>query len=444
MKVKKIILVILLLVLCLGFIDELSQRFDIYQKVINKNLSNSSIDNSITLEWNYTWGGIENEVGRGIALDSLGNIYITGYYPTIEGLGPSLAIFLAKFNNLGQFQWNRTFNQQGDDIAYSITIDSGNNIYVGGTSEDNGDNDLIIIKYNNLGDYLGNITWDNGPNDVCVGIALDSAENIYATGYSFNMSNEFDSDLILIKFDNLGNVQYNYTWGRNREDFGSRIVLDSSNNIYLTGQYARSSGTDICLLKYNNLGVFQWNRTLDKNNFEYGTGIALDSSENVYVSGITLVGSPTNYDMVLIKYNNAGTMLWNRTWGKTGVEITTDIAINSEDTIYLAGFVNYSAAQLNDFCLVQFNANGEQQYNHTWGGPKHDQWRAITVDSSNNIFLAGLTGSFGAGDVDVELAKYSMSVDKTDGMEIHAYDLSLLVLCSMLIIGIIIKRKLKH
>ena len=38
---------------------------------------------------------------------------------------------------------------------------------------------------------------------------LDSVENIYATGYSFNISNENDSDLILIKFDNLGNIQYN-------------------------------------------------------------------------------------------------------------------------------------------------------------------------------------------------------------------------------------------
>jgi len=447
MKDKRILLVVLLLFLSLGFIDELSQRFDICQKDINfnKNLSESFIDNSLTLEWNFTWGSIENEGASGVALDSLGNIYITGHIEL--GLLDN-AIFLAKFNSLGQLQWNRIFNEGGYEHAYSITIDSGDNIYVGGTLEDNstGENDLIIIKYNNLGDYQGNITWDNGPNDVCTGIALDSAENIYATGYSFNMSNENDSDLILIKFDNLGNIQYNYTWGGNREDYSYRIVLDSSDNIYLTGKYASSSGTDICLLKYNNLGVYQWTRTLDINNHEYGTGIALDSSNNVYVSGYTLVGSmaPANYDMVLIKYNNTGTVLWNRTWGKSGVEITMGMAINSDDKIYLTGFVNYSAAKLNDFCLVQFNTSGDEQYNHTWGDPKHDQWRAITVDSSNNIFLTGLTESFGSGDIDVHLAKYSMSVDQAESIEIYGYDFSLLVFCTILIIGIIIKRKLKH
>ena len=134
-------------------------------------------------------------------------------------------------------------------------------------------------------------------------------------------------------------------------------------------------------------------------------------------------------------------MLWNRTWGKNYFDVITSITIDSEDKLYLAGVVNYSTAQLMDFCLMQFNINGEQQFNHTWGGTKDDMLRAITIDSSNNIFLAGMTNS--SGNFDVYLAKYSIPVDNIESPEIYGYDLSLLVLCISVSTGIIIKKKLK-
>ena len=146
--------------------------------------------------------------------------------------------------------------------------------------------------------------------------------------------------------------------------------------------------------------------------------------------------------MVFIKYNNTGTMLWNQTWGKNYLDIAINIAIDSEDYIYLVGMVNYSTEKLDDFCFIQFNVNGEQQFNYTWGGPKMDHLYGITIDSSNNIFLAGAE-NFGSSNSDVYLAKYSTQVDRVKSPEIFGYDLPLLILCISVGIGLLIKKKFK-
>lgn len=442
MKYTKIYFLIFFSFLSIGFIYDLSQISDINQKNgdINKNLITSTLHNSLVLEWNFTWGGNENEIPYDIALDSSGNIYISG---TI-GVWPDFSIFLAKFNSLGQVQWNRTTDKGGAEFGRTVALDSMNNIYAGGTFENisNGNRDIFLIKYDSLGNYQGNITWGSGADDTCNEIVIDSADNIYITGYTYNISDPNDSDIVLIKYDSLGNLQWNYTWGGNSYDYAIDIKLDFSDNIYLTGEYVNPSGSDIFLLKYNNLGEYQWNRTWDKSAHDVGTGIVFDSLNNVYVSGYALAGSYPNYDMVFIKYNDTGTMLWNRTWGKNYLDIILSIAIDSEDNLYLTGVVNYSTAKIEDFCLMQFNIDGEQQFNHTWGGPKMDHLYAIIIDSSNNIFLAGAE-NFGSSNSDVYLAKYSTQVDRVKTPEIFGYDLPLLILCISVSIGLLIKKKFK-
>ncbi|MFW9940060.1 MAG: SBBP repeat-containing protein [Candidatus Thorarchaeota archaeon] len=407
MRQIKLIMILFLLFLNYGSIFRLFTNSNVYSLEIsyNDNLFISSFKDTPLLEWSLTWNGVENEIPRGIALDSFGNIYIAGSIFDESTL--DTRIFLAKFNNLGHLQWNRTFDR-GEQYAYDIAIDSADTVYVVGAIEDNITTytDLLLIKYDNLGNYQSNITWGGSYSDSCIGIVLDSEDNIYLTGqYGVD---DMDYDLCLVKYNTLGEYQWNRTWGETGEDVGYKLVLDSSNNIYVTGQFVTASnGADICLIKYNNLGEYQWNRTWNIGTHEYGTGIALDSSNNIYVTGYFLNGSYPNYDAVLIKWNNAGTKIWNKTWGKDHIDIILDIELDSEDQIYLTGFANYSATRQDDFWLMQYNTNGQQLYNNIWGGSKIDRFYAMTLDSANNLYITGTTENFGANKADVYLAMYS-------------------------------------
>ena len=194
-------------------------------------------------------------------------------------------------------------------------------------------------------------------------------------------------------------------------------------------------------MKYDNSGVLLWNKTWNKDNQkDDGIAIDLDSSENIYITGSTSIS--TSVDILLLKYDNAGEYVWNRTWGTIGGDTTTDITIDEKNNIFLSAIVN--GMNLGNFTLFHYNNNGEQKYNYTWGGLKTDQARAITVDKFGDIFVLGFTDSFGSGDFDVYLAKFSGLIDDLGPLEIIGYDISLTFLCFLLVVGVIVKKKLKN
>ena len=306
--------------------------------------------------------------------------------------------------------WNTTWGGSGDDSAYDIGVDSLNNIYVAGrtTSFGAGGEDMVLVKYNSLGEQQWNTTW-GGINDERAFMALDSSDNIILVGYtnSFGAGNQ---DIVLVKYNNLGEEQWNTTWGGINDEFSSSIVLDSSDNIILAGHTNNTvdGNSDIVLVKYNNLGEHQWNTTWGGSSGEGAYSIALDSSENIYITGFTTSFGAGSLDMVLIKYNNLGERQWNTTWGGSGLEYGSGISFDSSNSIYLVGVTNSFGAGSIDITLVKYNTLGELQWNTTWGGSNGDgTWDGIVLDSSGNIFLAGYTGSFGAEGRDIILVKYN-------------------------------------
>ena len=105
-----------------------------------------------------------------------------------------------------------TYNGGSWDFAEAITIDSSNNTYVAGYSYNGSNNDLIVRKYDANGDLAtgwgdndsGTVTYDSGNGaDYAYAITIDSSNNIYVAGYSENGSGE---DLIVRKYDAGGDL----------------------------------------------------------------------------------------------------------------------------------------------------------------------------------------------------------------------------------------------
>jgi len=218
--------------------------------------------------------------------------------------------------------------------------------------------DMFLVKYNNSGQYQWNYTWGGSEDDVCFDMILDSLGNIYLTGATYNPGlNNYD--ISLVKFNNLGQYQWNRTWAGNFDDFAYDIALDSSENIYLVG-YTEGSidgNRDICLVKFNNLGQYQWNRTWDEKFFDVGAGLVIDPSDNIYLVGGTGNNNTQIYKFCLLKYNKNGILQWSHTWGTWGIEgseFLHDIALDSMGNIYLAGITNCSGTDYYDMILMKY------------------------------------------------------------------------------------------
>lgn len=359
--------------------------------------------------WYRTWGGLDWDEGYSIAIGSEGDMYLTG---SVESFGSGSAdIVVIRYNANSTQVWNRTWGGVAWDDGRGIALDDEGNVFVtGGTqSFGAGNNDLVLVKYDENGNQIWNRTWGGAADDSGRGVWVDDKNGVYTVGITRSFGNG-NADLVLIKWNaSSGNQIWNRTWGGQENDGGWAIIGDQMGDVHITG-YTMSFGGgnyDIVLVKYDQAGNQLWNRTWGATGVEMGYGVVLDSMENIVISGYTTSIGAGNRDAVLIKYDSAGNMLWNRTWGGNLNDEARDVVVDVSNNVYITGNTYSFGAGESDVMVVKYNPDGNQLWNHTWGGSSWDEGRGIAIDGTGSIFLTGYTGSFVAALPSILLVKFS-------------------------------------
>ncbi len=409
----------------------------------------SSTSTSISDEWYRTWGsaGVEDHL-KAIAIDSSDNIYCAGEtvkFP-LDLEKRDSKFQLIKYNSSGILQWNQTWGGNKSDYCEAIALDSSSNIYVTGFTNSFGgvDTDIALLKYNSVGMLQWNRTYGTGIEVRAGDIALDSTNNVYIAGDILNFSASSYLSCFLVKFDGSGIHQWNRTWGGFYTDYYEAIAIDSLDNIYLTGSTDSygAGESDMFLVKYNNLGELQWNKTWGGSEDDRGLDISLDSLEKIYIAGTTKSYAVQlentqllREDMCLLKYDSLGELQWNRTWGGTNMDFCTAMVIDSNDNIYLAGSTASYAEVALDMCVVTYDDSGKFLWYRTWSGTTSDYGYAIALDSSENIYIGGSIKNYSMMESDMLIAKISKPSDAISG-----YD-SLFMICLIFTVLVFLIKK---
>ncbi len=346
---------------------------------------------SVQLDWNLTIGQNKEGEGRSIVNDSFGNVYVVG---TIRQELNDFDIFVAKYNNTGNQLWNNTFGYNSSDFGYDIALDSIGNIYLAGCVENEtnpSDRDVCVVKYNNAGYYQWNETYGNDTEiDIAYGIAVDSSDKIYVAGSLERVNN--GEDVILLKYDNTGALEWQKNWSASNNEAALDVAVDALDNIYLTGYTASfgAGGSDLLLMKYNSSGDLQWNETFGGAEIDEGQKLVLDKESNIYIVGNTRSFGAEQNDVLLLKYNSTGDLQLFTMWGGNNNDFGYGIALDAEYNIYLTGSTQSFGDENGDGCLVKFNNSGSELWNRTWGSAiKADIGYSIALDAGNNIFITG-------------------------------------------------------
>ncbi len=398
------------------------------------------------------WGGSDDDYGNSIALDGSGNLYITGFTNT-SGTNDHDA-FIAKFNSTGNSVMNITWGGIDSDFGRSIALDGSGNIYIMGDTYNISDNyrDVFIAKFNSTGNSVMNITWGGINSDCGYGIALDGSGNIYITGStkSFGAGTE---DAFIAKFNSSGNSVMNITWGGNNNDYGYGIALDGSGNIYITGDTNSfwDLDGDAFIAKYDSSGNSVMNITWSGSDDDWGRDIILDGSGNIYITGYTYSFGVGDLDVFIAKFDNSGNSMKNITWGGSDNEAGIDIALDGSGNIYITGWTDSFGAGTIDTLIVKFDSSGNSVKNYTWGGIDSDFGRSIALDGSGNIYITGYTYSFGTGNSDAFIVKIPSNENGDDDDDdddvqeeaIPGYDLFLLIGLLGILSVLLVKKRLK-
>ncbi|MCK5852757.1 SBBP repeat-containing protein [bacterium] len=371
-----------------------------------------------TTDWSRIWGSVEDDYGKDVAVDSSGNIYVTGYvYGAFDGQSHSVAddLFLTKFDKNGNRIWSRIRNNGGGhDKGLSVAIDGNDNILVAGH---NAGQDAWLLKFNDGGTDLWSRIWGSSQAEFGNGVAVDSSGNVFVTGYTFGafdgQTNAGDRDIFLTKFDSAGTKLWTKIRGSNLEDTANDICIDNSGNIYITGHthgefdgQTNNGDKDFCLLKFDNSGSNLWTKILGSVAEDIGNGVGVDSSGNVYVGGFSQgafdgQSNAGNGDLCLIKFAGNGVKHWTRMWGAGPWDVGMSVNVDDFGNIYVAGYtLGEFDGQTNngsyDLCLTKFNGNGDKHWTKIWGSTLGDMGFGVASDNSGNIFVTGNTkGVFG-------------------------------------------------
>lgn len=293
----------------------------------------------------YNGPGNNWDEGKAIAVDNNGNVYVTG---VSYGNGTGEDYVIIKYNSAGSQQWVARYNsgepRNADDAAFRIALDSDGNVYVTGRSyTSSNDDDYLTIKYN----QNGNLLWSkryNGPASSCDcphAMVIDNNGNLYVTGASMGAGTNYD--FATIKYDRNGNQIWvkRYNGPRNDDDWASAIAVDNFGNIYVGGMSKYSDTLyDYIIVKYDANGNELWVRRYNGpgNNWDEALALVIDNNGNAYVTGYS-EGISSGGDITTIKYDRNGNQIWVTRYNGPGnnTDEGRAIIIDNNYNIYITG-----------------------------------------------------------------------------------------------------------
>jgi len=234
--------------------------------------------------------------------------------------------------------------------------------------------------------------WGQDGEDWGYAIYIDNNDNIYLTGKT---PIDETGDIILMKYNSLGDLEFYKTWGDIGSELSSQLEINKFNNIYITGLTTSygAGGQDVLLLKFNITGDLIWSQTWGGSQNEAGNDLVIDSNSNIYIAGTTESFGAGDYDILLLKYNQSGDQIWNRTWGgEFKVDSCLGLDIDSNNNIFLIGTVkDIGLHQPGDIVLIKYDSNGNQLWNITWDNNYDNSGFDIEIDSNDFIYMTGLS-----------------------------------------------------
>jgi len=334
-----------------------------------------------------------------LAVDGQGNVYVTGLSYSDE---TELDYATIKYDAAGNRLWVRRYNGPADedDVAQAIAVDSQGNVYVTGRSYGSDDirYDYATIKY----DTDGNRQWVrryNGPGrfvDCPTALAVDDQGNVYITGRSYG-SDDILYDYATIKYDTDGNRLWvkRYNGPGNGSDWAMALALDSQGNVYVTGlSYGAGTNLDYATIKYDPAGNEQWVQRYNGpgNGLDWATALAVDGLGNIYVTGLSY-GAGTNLDYATIKYDAAGNKQWVQRYNGPGnrEDMALALALDGQGNVYVSGSSMGNTGIGDDYATIKYDAAGNEQWVQRYNGPgnRYDWATALAVDGQGHVYVTG-------------------------------------------------------
>jgi uncharacterized delta-60 repeat protein len=324
-----------------------------------------------------------------VTVDVIGNIYLAG---TTYQNG-----YLTCISNTGSGGWRKEWQgplPNAFEVLNSVAVDNAGNVYTSGRGVypgpdyylNGGIPNMIITKYNSAGDSLWTYRAADSLNSS-MGFAITVANGkVYAGGFVTDTA-YVDENLYTIIVDTSGNAvsEWSYNGRGDAITMGQFVQTDTSNNIYCAATIDRlyAQGYDIAVIKYNPSGDLQWERYYSSPgwNNDTLTGMQFDPSGNLVLSISTDSAQlKNNYRLSLLKIDQQGNFLDTAWFPAPGSILTKSMVIRNDGSVALATNSNINGGMIHFF---------DASLNPMWSAKLDSTQLALTRANSISLFPGG-------------------------------------------------------
>ena len=417
----------------------------------------NSISSNSMFNFSTYFGGNESDDSHSVAVDSNGNSFIVGTtnspdfpiknaYNATYGGGSD--IFLAKFSPNGSLLFSTFFGGSSDDSSSQIAIDSMGNCYITGytfstdfplknaiQNSNNGNEDALIAKFTNNGSLIFSTYLGGNADDSGLGISVDSEGNSFIIGEtdsinfptSSNSSLQGKTDIFISEFSSHGLLLFSTYFGGLNDDVGYGIAVDSLRNMYITGStfsvnfigknaYNSTYGGngDCFVTKLDQDGNVTFSTFLGGSKQDICYAISVDANGNTYITGQTYSPNfPTKNniihsfdgksDVFLAKLSSTGSLIYSILYGSSNNDAGYGLTVDSIGNCFITGISNASQIGIGgvgiptkpfgDVFIAKFDPDGFFNNSLLIGGNFMDEGESIKLDTSGNLYVTGMTDS---------------------------------------------------
>ncbi len=369
--------------------------------------------------WARSYGGSGDEfVFRGIVSGSDGGYVIAGLTNS-SGAGKN-DVWIIKLDDDGGISWQKIFGGIRNEEPRSIQQTSDGGYVVAGPTNSfgAGANDMWVLKLDAGGDIQWEKTYGGTKADVAHAIQQTSDGGYVVAGFTMSFG-AGSRDYFVVKLDSEGGIEWQTSYGGAKDDV-IRFIKQVSDGGYLAAGFTHSFGTsgDIMLIKLDSLGNVEWQKRYGGATFEEPSTILEVPGGYIIMEQSASFSKSTNG--WVFKIDTDGDIIWQKTVGGGNFDELSAAQLTGDGGFIVAGETRSFGIIKEDFWVLKFNSAGGVEWQMRYGGSQVDEAESIALTDDGGSIVMGHTRSFGEGIRDI----WSIKLDSSGGLAGCSQDVS--------------------
>jgi len=316
--------------------------------------------------------------------------------------------WIIKLDKNGNMEWDEIFGEERTDVARSIiqTKDEGYAVVGSIWTKYAGKRDFWLIKLGENGNKKWEKTFNKDEQDIAYSI-IQTKDGGYAIAGGTGKRFWGEVNCWVIKLDAKGNMEWDNDFGEIGWDEIYSIIQTKDGGFIAAGStWSKGAGRgNVYIAKLNKRGNLIWDKTFGGSDYDEARSIIQTDDGSYAIAGFTISEDTGDRNVWIIKLDKNGNKVWDRTFGGTSEDWANSI-IQTEDRGYMvAGWTSSMGAGKTDVWIIKLNKRGDLVWDRAFGGSEDDEAHSIIQTEDGGYAVAGWTESKGAGNADVWVIK---------------------------------------